>query len=283
MSIIEKKIDLHQLHDGSTEEYSVNIGYNSLQFTYDIDTDYKNTDIIPKNIHFIWIGDPIPEKYVNTVANCKKINDKYNVILWVDYTSIYEETAIYLHNSGIIIKNIYIDLKLPPENNVLKDYILQLLELNGNYGYKADIIRLYVVYMEGGIYSDIDSIWIKPLDSNFDYEFVTYRIDEECSNLTNSFFGFNKYSIIVSNLMKNLYLSINCFLKENDDCKFKAFIPVITGPNHLTFVIKHSDPQHLNYIHQGYCVIGGPHEEIYSYFSHENKSYCYQTFDKNWC
>jgi mannosyltransferase OCH1-like enzyme len=283
MNIIEKNIDLSKLHDCSTESYAIRIGYNNLQFTYDTDYNYRNTEIIPKNIHFIWIGNPISEKYVNTVANCKKINNEYNVILWVDYTSIYEEAAMYLHNSGIIIKNIYIDLSLQMHDNGLKNYISNLLGLNSNYGYKADIIRLYVVYMEGGIYSDIDSIWIKPLDSNFDYEFVTYRIDKQCSNFTNSFFGFNRGSVILSNLMKNLNLSIGCFLKENDAYKFKAYIPMITGPDHLTYVIKNSKPKYLNYIHQGYCVIGGPHEEIYSYFYDENKSYCYQTFDKNWC
>jgi len=283
MSIIENNIDLSKLYDGSTEEYPIEIGYNLLQFTYDTDITYTNSEIIPKNIHFIWIGNPISEKYVDTVMNCKKINSGYNVILWVDYTSILEDDIKNLYDNGVIVKNIYIDLISGSANDVLKTYILQLLELNSNYGYKADIIRLYVVYMEGGIYSDIDSVWLKPLDSNFDYEFVTYRIDKQCSNLTNSFFGFNKNSIIVSNLMKNLYLSINCFLKENNDRKFKSHIPVITGPNHLTLVIKNSNPLYLNYIHQGYCVIGGPYEEIYNYFYKENKSYCYQTFDKNWC
>jgi mannosyltransferase OCH1-like enzyme len=283
MNIIENNIDLCKLKDGSIESYPVNIGYNSLQFTYDTDTSYTNSVIIPKNIHFIWIGKPIAKKYVNTVVNCKKINSGYNVILWVDYTSILGDDIKILNDNGVNVKNIYINLKSQSENDVLKKYILQLLELNNNYGYKADIIRLYVVYMEGGIYSDIDSIWIKPLDSNFDYEFVTYRIDKQCSNLTNSFFGFNKHSIIVSNLMKNLYLSINCFLKEKNDARFKAHIPVITGPNHVTFVIKNSNPQYLNYIHQGYCVIGSPHDEIYNYFYEEDKSYCYQTFDKNWC
>ena len=88
MSIIEKNVDIESLKDGSIESYPIHIGYNNLQFTYDTDYNYRNAEIIPKNIHFIWIGNPIPEKYVNTVANCKKINNEYNVILWVDYTKL---------------------------------------------------------------------------------------------------------------------------------------------------------------------------------------------------
>ena len=283
MNITEKNIELQKLKDGTIEDYPRQLGYHLLPFTYDIDNNYTNTEIIPKNIHFIWIGKPINDKYVNTVANCKRINQTYNVILWVDHASILENAARFLLENGVIIKNIYFELKLQNEEMELKNKILKLLELNNNYGYKADIIRLYIVYIQGGIYSDIDSVWIKPLDFNFEYEFVTYRIDNQCSNLTNSFFGFNKGSFIVKNLIQNLELSIDCFLKANNPYMFKMHIPVITGPNHITLVIKDSNPKFLNYIHQGYCVIGGPHEELYSSYSSEGKSYCYQTFDKNWC
>ena len=142
---------------------------------------------------------------------------------------------------------------------------------------------MYVVYRYGGIYSDIDSVWIKPLDDNFHYEFVNYRIDSVCSNLTNAFFGFNKDSFIVKNAIDNLTYSIPCFLRSNNHKIIQAHIPCMTGPNYLTRIIKESRPSKLNYIHQGYCVIGGPHEEVYHYFTSQNKAYCYQTCDKNWC
>lgn len=282
MNIIENNIDLTKLNDGTIEDYPISIGYDKINFIIENNNNYTNSTIIPKNIHFIWIGNLICDKYVSTITNCSKINPEYNVYLWVDNTSINEDIKQYLLLNNINVKNIYCEIH-NNLNNEIKNKILKYLFINDNYGFKADIIRLYVVYIYGGIYSDIDSVWIKPLDNNFNFEFVSYRMDNQCSNLTNSFFGFNQYSFILKNMIYNLNLSINCFLKENNQNVFKQFIPVISGPNFFTLIIKKINNFYLNYIHQGYCVIGGFHEDLYSFFSEENKSYCYQTFDKNWC
>jgi mannosyltransferase OCH1-like enzyme len=197
-----------------------------------------------------------------------------------------KETSDFLLNSGLKIQNIYkyiTDQSNDDSNSNLENYILNLLKIFDNYGYKADIIRLYVVYKYGGIYSDIDSVWLKPLDNNFDYDFVSYRIDHECSNCTNSFFGFNKESLFIKNALFNLRFTINCFAATKNYNLFKTYIPVITGPVFLTRIIKESKLNCLNYIHQGYNVIGGPHENINSSYSKKGLAYCYQTFDKNWC
>lgn len=279
MNIIEKTIDFDKLRDGTIEDIPRQLGYHELPFKYE---PYQNTgEPIPKIIHFIWIGNPISDKYVNTVANCKRINPSYTIILWVENTSITKNAAHFLLENGVEIKNLYQELDTQEDD--IKNKTMAFMQANGNYGFKADILRLYLVYIYGGIYSDIDSVWVKPLDENFTNDFVTYRIDKQCSNLTNSFFGFQPKSNIIKNAILNLELSIVCFLRARNDYLFKTYIPVITGPNHLTRIIRESKPDGLNYIHQAYCVIGGPHEEIYSNYSTDNKVYCYQTFDKNWC
>jgi mannosyltransferase OCH1-like enzyme len=281
MNIIDTNINLDQLHDGKTENICIQLGYPSLKFEYEMQPNYNNDVIMPKIIHFIWIGSNIPEKYIATIKTCKIINNNYKIICWVDDTSMTQNTIDYLQHCGIDIHNI--NNLLSHENNNLEKYILSLLNVFDNYGYKADIIRLYVVYKYGGIYSDIDSVWLKPLDSNYNYDFVSYRIDNECSNCTNSFFGFNKDSILIKNALVNLKQTINCFLKSNNYYIFKTHIPVITGPVYFTRIIKESNIQKLNFIHQCYNVIGGPHEKLYSSYSISGQAYCYQTFDKNWC
>ena len=280
VNIIDKTIDLNVLNDGRTENTPIQIGYSNIDFVY-LNKEYNNDVQIPKIIHFIWIGKIIPQKYVNTVIKCKEINESYQVILWVDDSSINVELTVLLTTSRIEVRNIYYDINDGTMD--IQSQVINNINSFENYGFKADIIRLYCVYRYGGIYSDIDTIWIKPLDVNFNYEFVTYRIDQQCSNITNSFFGFNKESHIVQNAINNLSLSISCFLKINNPYIFKIHIPVISGPGHLTRIIKEMYVSKLNYIHQGYCVCGGPHEEIYSNFYTENQCYCYQTFDKNWC
>jgi mannosyltransferase OCH1-like enzyme len=281
MNIIERNICLDELKDGTEENICIQIGYPKLQFQYETDPNYSNTTEIPKIIHFIWIGAQIPKKYIDTIENCKRINDEYRVICWVDNNSMSIDTQEYLKNCSLEIKNIYNYLNEEPDQ--LTKYVLDLLGIFDNYGYKADIIRLYIVYKNGGIYSDIDSVWLKKLDNNFMYDFVSYRIDNECSNCTNSFFGFHKDAVIIKNALFNLRFNINCFLKLNNYYLFKTHIPVITGPVYLTRIIKESNLGALNYIHQAYNVIGGPHENLHSLYSKNGIAYCYQTFDKNWC
>ena len=281
MNIIDKNIPLENLHDGKTENICIQLGYPKLQFQYEIDPNYNNTIELPKIIHFIWIGAHIPKKYVDTIENCKRINNEYRVICWIDNNSMSTETQEYLINCGLEIKNIYNYLNENP--NQIKKYVSELLNHFDNYGYKADIIRLYVVYNYGGIYSDIDSVWLKKLDHNFNYDFVSYRIDTECSNCTNSFFGFHKEAVFIKNALFNLKFTIHCFAKSKNYYLFKTHIPVITGPVYLTRIIKESKLTALNYIHQAYNVIGGPHEFLFSSYSKDGRAYCYQTFDKNWC
>ena len=284
MNITEKNIQLDKLHDGTTEDMCIKVGYHQLKFQYEVENDYSNSITLPKIIHFIWIGAHIPQKYVDTIANCKKINTEYRVICWVDDNSMSSETKDFLLNCGLEIENIYKYININGhDNSGLENYVLNLLNVFDNYGYKADIIRLYVVFKYGGIYSDIDSVWLKPLDHNFDYDFVSYRIDHECSNCTNSFFGFHKQSVFIKNAIFNLKFTINCFAAPKNYYLFKMHIPVITGPVYLTRIIKESNLSTLNYIHQGYNVIGGPHEKINSSYSKNGLAYCYQTFDKNWC
>ena len=280
MSIFEKIINLNYLNDGSEDELPKKLNYNKLPFICENIETYNNNATIPYNIHFIWIGSIIPKKYFDTIINCKKINNNYNVFLWIDNTSINNEIYNDLIHNNLIVKNVYNE---HTDCQLFNNTILNYLNKHENFGYKADVLRLYIIYKYGGIYSDIDSIWIKKLDDNFNYEFVSYRIDNECSNLTNSFFGFNNNSIILKNAINNLELTINLFLSINDKYLFKRFIPIISGPGYLTKIIKDNNFIGLNYIHQAYCVIGGPHEKLYSNFSKENKSFCYQTFDKNWC
>ena len=280
-------INIHDFHHLKciNDNIPYQLNYPSIAFNYNKQND-NITEKISKIIHFIWIGKIIPENYINTCIECKKINVNYKIILWVDYTSMNESIKNHLLQNNIEVMNIYDFLQKENEEIEiipLNNYIIELLNKGNNYGYKADIIRLYVVYYFGGIYSDIDSVWIKPFDDNFDNDFVTYRIDKQCSNLTNSFFGFQKKSWILCNIINNLHLSIDCFLKINNESIFNRYIPLITGPDFFSYMIANFDPKELKYIHQAFCVIGGPHEEFYSNYFYENKCFCYQTFDKNWC
>jgi hypothetical protein len=72
-------------------------------------------------------------------------------------------------------------------------------------------------------------------------------------------------------------------MKINNHSIIKSHIPLMTGGGYITKILIEKKYNNLNYIHQAYCVIGCPHEKLYSSYSKEGKSYCYQTFDGNWC
>lgn len=108
---------------------------------------------IPKIFHFIWFSKGRP----------------FNMIHYLTMKSAQE-----LH-PGYLIK-LHCDAP-PPENNfffnkikpfIVVNIIKPVEVLNNNYVYhfqhKADILRLDVLYEEGGIYSDIDNLFLKSLD-----------------------------------------------------------------------------------------------------------------------
>lgn len=280
-SITEKDIDFNQLCKPWLDEIPVHLGYDKLVFNYETDENYKNDRPLERNIHFIWVGQLIKQKYINAALQCAYINKDYNVILWVEDSSINADITAMLNSYGIQCRNIYTDLD--EDTNELGMYVLNQVNKNPNYAYKADIIRLYVVYKYGGIYSDIDSVWLKPLDQNFHYDFVCYRIDDECKDIGNPFFGFARGSHILLNILNQLEQSINTIMVAGNRRWNQDYIPLMTGGALIMRVLGETKPVGLNYIHQAYCVIGGPHERLYSAFSREGKAYCYQTFDKNWC
>ena len=87
--MIETNIDLTPLSKPWLTPIPKQCGYDTLVFDYSKEP-YQNKPI-EKNIHFIWIGSPVPEKYALTVVNCQHINPHYTVFFWID-----EHTTITL-------------------------------------------------------------------------------------------------------------------------------------------------------------------------------------------
>ncbi len=271
MSIIETMIDFNQLSTPWFNPIPKQCGYDQLQFEYSKET-YQNKQI-EKNIHFIWIGSLVKEKYARALLECRRINRDYAIFFWIDDHTLNNNIKLLLQIYDIEIKHIH---------EIQDDYILHQLSKFDNYGYKADILRMHIVYEYGGIYTDIDSIWLKPFDENFHYDFITYRNDIECKNIGNPLFGFSKKSIILADVIRNLEKSIDCIMKIQDFSKIRSHIPIMTGGDLFCKVLMDNQYDSFHYIHQKWCVIGGPHEKLYSDYSKTGKSYCYQTFDNNW-
>ncbi len=87
----------------------------------------QSETIIPKIIHQIWIGGPVPERYKVWIESWKKFHPQWQYKLWTDE-----------------------DVKhLTLFNRELYDKLT-------NYGPKADILRFEILYQFGGLYVDTD-------------------------------------------------------------------------------------------------------------------------------
>ena len=96
--------------------------------------------MIPKIIHYVWIGgNPLPEYVKNNIETWKKYNPNYEIKEW--------------NESNFDI-------------NVFK-YAVEAYNAK-KWGFVGDIIRLYALYNFGGIYLDVDVECVKSFDSLLD-------------------------------------------------------------------------------------------------------------------
>ena len=200
-----------------------------------------------KNIHFIWIGSEIPLKYINNILRCSEINKFYDIFIWSDY----HFPTILMNTPNIICRNL--------NTIILKNK--ELIDQISAHAGKVDVIRLEVIYNYGGIYSDVDAVFIKPFDDNFNRNFVAHT--EGYWNICNGCFGFNKQS-------KFLKFVLDCFPENFIISGKNAWLPELCGPTFFTTCfVQYNDPN-IQTIHQNYLI------------NNTDKSYSYHTMDHNW-
>jgi hypothetical protein len=116
-----------------------------------------STSKIPKVVHFIWLGPkPFPRASVENVRSWMAKHPDWTFKFWTDRER---------------------PLPCPGMQRVLlKDFPLQQLascyEKGDNYGEKSDVLRLEILYREGGIYVDHDVKCFKafdPLNGAYDF------------------------------------------------------------------------------------------------------------------
>jgi len=91
--------------------------------------------LIPKLIHFIWLGSPLPASCRKMISTWKKMHPSWTILVWND-----ESVARFgLANKDAFDKAV-------------------------NFGEKSDIARYEILYRYGGVYADTDFECLKPFD-----------------------------------------------------------------------------------------------------------------------
>lgn len=117
--------------------------------------------MIPRVIHYVWVGSPLPEQHQRTVDNWRRLHPGWKVVEW-------------------------------NERNIdFSDPVLRKAYDQRQWAKVSDIARLAIVASAGGIYLDIDVDLIKPLDPVLDhscfYAFQQERRSQEW--IGNAVFG----------------------------------------------------------------------------------------------
>jgi mannosyltransferase OCH1-like enzyme len=111
----------------------------------------KTIHKIPKIIHQIWLGSPVPENIIKFAQTIKDSNPDYKYIMWTDET---------VANYNFKNKSLFLE--------------------NKNFGQKSDILRYAILEEIGGIYLDTDFVGVKSFDSLLHLDFfVGVSYDKE--------------------------------------------------------------------------------------------------------
>jgi len=96
--------------------------------------------MIPKILHYVWVGDPMPDKYKRCVDQWHTALPDYEIRAWTN-------------------------------DNVPQTPYVQTAFVAKKWINAADYLRVWVVAQEGGIYLDADTEILKPFDDLLQYDF----------------------------------------------------------------------------------------------------------------
>ncbi len=141
-----------------------------------------------KKIHYIWIGGELKIEYINALSAMVKLCQikSIELCLWTDNTSRINNVLELknLSSNGVTIKNTEDLISELINNNKAfglddksREYILKTVlfeyAVAPNYATIADIFRLMILFLEGGLYLDIDLRLIYTFELNNQKHFNT--------------------------------------------------------------------------------------------------------------
>jgi len=212
---------------------------------------------VPSVLHFIWLGDLIPDKYINNVLSFVTNNKHCQVNLWTNANSVNSEAV----NSIVEINSNFAALDI--ERTLDWQVNRKIIAEETNFGAKSDLLRYEIIYHFGGIYVDIDSISLSRFPTDFRHSFVSHTFEPN-NNIQCSIFGFPENSKFLKFVLS--HVKTNTRLSNRNNWP----VPMRYGPPFFTtmFVLYNDNKVHM--IDQDYLVLL------------TNKSITFQTMDASW-
>jgi mannosyltransferase OCH1-like enzyme len=165
----------------SSKNYSIRTSpekWGILKELYNKNIQSNKQQKIPKIIHQIWLGSPIPPSLVQLMNSVKASNPSYIYHIWTD-----KEVETYNFKN----KDLYNRAK--------------------NQGQKSDILRYAILKDFGGIYVDTDFIGVQSFDNLLHLDFFTGTSYDSKPTLLNGLIGSTANNLLIEDLNKILSIS----------------------------------------------------------------------------
>ncbi len=162
--------------------------------------EYEPQPRIPKIIHQIWVGSPLPKKYYRWQKSWQEYHPDWEYKLWTDKD---------IEEFGLVNKHWY--------------------DKTPNYAQKVDVARYEILYRLGGVYVDTDFECLQPLDVfHHTCDFYVGIMQWHRFRLLNALIG----SAPGNPILKECIETMNLDSKHHPDPRIN--VTYTTGPWHLT-------------------------------------------------
>lgn len=217
----------------------------------------ENNDV-PKILHFLWVFQPIPEKYLEAISAFEKNNPNYEIFLWTDNSSI---PKVQNKSSWEIRHVDTLNLTIP---EVIDGESSEKKAGWGWIGAYTDLLSYEIIHQFGGIYLDTDSQSLKPFDSLFQHSFVCY--DAGWNTLVHSVFGMPPKSKFLRFALESARLNF-----QHEEFR-KRIVYLRYGPTFLGKMFFEFHDSTINIIDSRYLI----------WNQNNNENYMIQTNDQSW-
>jgi len=160
---------------------------------------------IPKRLHFIWLGSPMPSHLAANLREWERLNPGWDAVLWDEHS-------------------------IPPLDNMdLFKAARDLVPADAVYQFQADLLRYEVLGMWGGFYADVDTRPLKPIAPELAGHDV-FAAMEDRNWVGNTYIG----SVAGHPLLAEIVASIPANVRRNRGKRPN----VLTGPKFITPIWK---------------------------------------------
>jgi len=124
--------------------------------------------MIPNRVFFIHLGDYLPWSTGIAILSAKQVQKAEETVLYIKNEINGEGFDLIKNDKGILLRHI-------DEDSIFSDLgdngiCGNTYKILKNYALKADLLRLALLYKEGGVYLDTDTITIKPWNDLLQYK-----------------------------------------------------------------------------------------------------------------